>query len=66
MSWGIVEQLEPGLWKQVCWNPEKPWQVQKTQWRKLNKIARARRERRRVKLDVECVPEYKRYNGHEW
>jgi len=66
MSWGTPEQLEPGLWKQICWNPKKPWQIQGTQWRKLYKMAKNRRERRRVKLDVECVPEYKKYKGYEW
>ena len=66
MAYGIGEQLEPGFWKQVVWNPDKPWQYQKSTWRKYCKIMKNRRERRRVKLNPLCQPEYKRYHGWEY
>ena len=63
MGFGMGEQLEAGFWKQVVWNSDKPWQVQKTTWRKYAKSAKVRRERRRAKRDIECQPEYKRFYG---
>ena len=66
MAYGIGEQLEPDVYKVVFWNPEKPWQVQKTMWRRYCKKSKVRRERRRTKLDVDCNPEYKRYKGWEF
>jgi len=66
MGYGVGEQLEPGLWKQVLWNPEKPWQKQITTWRRYPKKMKIRRERRRAKLNPECQPWYKRFYGWEW
>jgi hypothetical protein len=66
MSYGLGEQLEPGFYKKVLWNPSKPWQKQQTAWRSWYKKTKIRRERRRAKADPECFPEYKRYWGWEF
>jgi hypothetical protein len=64
MSFGKGLQIEPGLYKQIAWNPDKPWQIQDSRWRKWFKQAKVRRERRRAKMNPECTPEYNRY--HDW
>ena len=68
MSYGLGEQLECNMWrfKAVCWNPDKPWQKQKTQWRGYFKKSKNRSERRRAKLDPECQPLYNKYSGWVW
>jgi len=43
----------------------KPWGVVKHS-HKFDKMAKNRRERRRVKLNPECPPEYNRYYYYEW
>ena len=63
MGYGMGEQLEPKFWKQVFWNPDKPWQMQKTMWRRWSKKAKIRKERRRARINAECEPEYKRFYG---
>ena len=63
MGYGLGEQLEADLWKQVCWCSEEPWKIQKTMWRRWNKKAKVRRERRRARQDPECIPQYNRYRG---
>ena len=66
MGYGKGEQLEPDVYKELFWNPDKPWQIQKTMWRKWHKKMKVRRERRRAKLNPECTPEYKRFDGWEF
>ena len=66
MGYGIGEQLGPGLWKQLLWNPDKPWQIQGSTWRKWYKKTKTRRERRRANVNPECSPEYKRFHGWEY
>ena len=66
MGYGLGEQLEPDMWKQLVWNPDRPWQVQKSMWRRYCKKAKVRRERRRAKLNPECQPWYRRFKGWEF
>ena len=67
MAYGIGEQLEPDLWKEISWNPNKPWRVRRrSAWRGYCKQAKSRRERQRVRLDILCPLEYKRYKGWEY
>ena len=66
MGFGLGEQLEPGMWKQIVWNPDKPWQIQNSSWRRWYKKTKTRRERRRAKTNPECFPEYKRFHGWEF
>jgi len=66
MGFGIGEQLEPNVQKTLLWNSDKPWKVQDTRWRGFAKKGKVRRERRRVKLDPLCIPEYKRFKGWEY
>jgi hypothetical protein len=66
MGYGLGEQLEADIRKNIPWNPEKPWQGQKTTWRRYSKVMKARRERRRGRLNPECPPEYRRFHGWEY
>jgi hypothetical protein len=67
MGYGIGEQLEGGItWQKLVKNSDKPWKIQKTQWRGYAKRLKAKRERRRARLDPECAPEYKRFRGYEY
>ena len=59
----MKEQLEPDLWKQTHWNPNKPWKIQKTMWRKAYKTVKVRAERHRAKQDPECQPLYRQFYG---
>jgi len=65
MAYGKGEQLEPGLFKKLLWNPDKPWKIQGTTWRRWSKKMKVRQERRRARLNPECIPEYKTYDGWE-
>ena len=67
MSYGLCNQLEPDLWKQISWNPDMPWRMRRrSNWRGFEKKAKVRVERRRAKLNPECPPYYKRFSGWEY
>ena len=66
MGYGKGEQLEPGLFKKLLWNTDKPWKVQDTTRRRWSKKMKVRRERRRANINPECIPEYKEYDGWEF
>ena len=47
--------------------PDKPWQRKsRSAYGKYLKKCIVRSERRRVQQDIECFPEYKRYEGYEF
>ena len=67
VAYGLGEQLEPNIWKQLCWDSRKPWRKRsRSAWRGYYKAMKNRRERRRARLNPKCVPEYKRYKGWEY
>jgi len=48
-------------------DPDKPWKIRnRSTGRKFLKKALHRRERQRVRNDIDCLPEYKRYEGYEY
>ena len=59
MSYKLGDQIERG---KFCFNPSKPWQQRNSSY-KYDKKMKARRERRRAKINPECTPEYKRFHG---
>ena len=65
MAYG-AEQLED-INSCIFNNSNKPWMRRsRSGSRTFNKKARNRRERQRVRLNVECQPEHKRYFGWEY
>ena len=69
MAYGKGDQLEHGMrfYREMKFNTEKPWKKEShTSYRKFDKMAKNRRERYRAKVDPECTPEYRRFNGLEW
>lgn len=60
MAYGKVEQRCP-----PC-KSDKPWQKKgRSKYARWIKIAKHKVERRRVKADIECGPQYNRYGGYE-
>lgn len=48
------------------YNPDKPWKRKsRSACGKFLKKCVVRSERQRVRDDIECIPQYKRYNGFE-
>lgn len=64
MAIGKGEQIESHL-SAVFLKEDKPWsEIRKSN--KQNKAHKHRRERRRVKEDPDCIPEYRKYKGYEF
>ena len=48
-------------------NPDKPWKIRsRSGYRGYIKKALHRRERQRLRDNIECPPEYKKYDGWEY
>lgn len=64
MAIGRQNQLENSM---TWWikNHDIPWRVPSRSLRSVKKL-KHRRERQRVRLNVECFAEYNRYYGYEW
>jgi hypothetical protein len=61
MAYGLGDQIERRLDYDI---DSKRGVVQHSH--KWDKVAKHRAERRRAKLDIECMPKYRRYKGWEW
>ena len=64
MSYGRGMQIERGIDRMLAtW--EKPW-GRVSHSHRLDKKFKHKRERHRAKQDIECVPEYNRYDDYEY
>lgn len=60
MSYGIPEQRCPPI------PHRKPWQrKRKSRYARYLKLAKHRVERRKARLNPDCIAEYTRYKGYE-
>jgi len=66
MSYGVGDQIERKLTARMYEGLPAWRQPRRSAYTSYLKLAKHRRERRRAKLDVECIPQYRRYKGWEW
>lgn len=65
MAAGLGEQLESMLtWEMIRHDHPKPW-LQFSKSGRFHKTTKLRRERRRARLDPECMPQHRKYCGYQ-
>lgn len=66
MGVGLGEQIESmRTWELIRRDSPTPWREIAESCR-LRKTTKLRRERRRARLDPECLPQYRRYRGYQF